>query len=121
LCNILCKNIWVAAPPYSEGLAFLGTPYPLPRCLYLGCVVILNIDSNGVFDILDPPDASSRRETVQDFDVAYRRFGVVALGTAIAERRWELAGYLHGAVRHEPMLARCDGPSSARLRAQGGF
>jgi hypothetical protein len=34
LCKFLCKNIWVAAPPYSEGLAFLGTPHPLP------CVVI---------------------------------------------------------------------------------
>ncbi len=25
--NFLCKNVWVAAPPYSEGLAFLGTPH----------------------------------------------------------------------------------------------
>ena len=53
---------------------------------------------------------------MQDLDVAYRRFGVVALGTGIAERRWELAGYLHAAVRHEPPLAPGDG-SLARLTA----
>jgi hypothetical protein len=33
-CKFLCKNFWGGAPPYSEGLAFLGTPHPLP------CVVI---------------------------------------------------------------------------------
>ena len=57
---------------------------------------------------------------MQDLDVAYRRFGIVALGTGIAERRWELAGDLHRAVRHEPPLAPGDG-SLARLRAQGDF
>src|SRR5918999_1391915 len=68
---------------------------PFRSANYLGCVVILNVDSNGVFDIPNPPDVSSRRETVQDLDVTYRRFGVVALRTGIAERRWGLAGYLH--------------------------
>src|SRR5215203_4846469 len=37
LCKVLCKNIWVAAPPYSEGLAFLGTP-PSPAPLSLSRV-----------------------------------------------------------------------------------
>src|SRR5215208_4192281 len=85
---------------------------PCCRCL----VAVHDLDSNGVFDIPAPPDASSRRETVQHLDVAYRRFGVVALGTGIAERRWQLAGYLHRAVRHEPPLAPGDG-SLAQLGA----
>src|SRR5215212_3421497 len=88
------------------------------RCL----VAVHDIDSNGVFDIPDPPDVSSSfaRETVQHLDVTYRRFGVVALGTGIAERRWELAGYLHVAGGQQPPLAPGDG-SLARLGAQGDF
>src|SRR5215217_4169093 len=92
-----------------------------PRCRYL--VIVDDPEycrAGAAFDARNFPHVSSWGETVQHREMERRPIGS-AFGTGIAERRWGLAGYLHGAVRHEPMLARCDGPSSARLRAQGGF
>src|SRR5215212_1016039 len=97
--------------------AFLGTPHPLPCCRYLG--VVEDPDycrADAAFGARNFPHVSCRGETEQHREVERRPIGS-AFGTAIAERRWGLAGDLHRAVRHEPMLARCDGPL-AWLRAQ---
>jgi hypothetical protein len=80
--------------------------------------------AGGAFGVHDLPDISSRGEAVPHLDVTYRRFGVIALRAGIAERRWTLAGDLHAAVRHEPLLGHRDGPLARALLAQigvGGF
>src|SRR5215212_598832 len=59
-------------------------------------------------------------ETEQEREVERRPIGS-AFGTAIAEHRWSLTGDLHLARRQEPMLARCGGPPSARLRTQADY
>jgi hypothetical protein len=52
------KNIWVAALPYSEGLAFLGTPHPrrgglmpeeglLPGTLPAPLLIVYEFDLDG--------------------------------------------------------------------------
>ena len=95
----------------------------MPRCRYL--VIVDDIEygrafAGFAFGVHHLPDVASSfvRETVLHDDVMYRRFGDIALGTGIAERRWALAGDLHAAVRQEPPLAHGDG-SLARLRSQG--
>src|SRR5215212_4327452 len=98
----------------------LGTPHPLPRCRYLGVVEDPDYCRAGAaFDARNFPHVSCRGESVQHREVERRPIGST-FGTAIAECRWGLAGDLHVAGRQEPMLARCDGPTT-RLRAQGGF
>src|SRR5215208_7552298 len=92
-----------------------------PRCRYL--VIVDDPDycrAGAAFDARNFPHVSCRGETVHHREVERRPIGS-AFGTAIAERRWGLAGYLHLARRHEPPLAPGDGPSSARLRTQGDF
>src|ERR671910_1512699 len=89
-----------------------------PRCRYL--VIVEDPDycrAGAAFDARNFPHVSCRGETVQHREVERRPIGS-AFGTAIAEHRWGLAGDLHGAVRHEPMLARCGWPL-APPRAQG--
>src|SRR5215212_3349202 len=75
--------------------------------------------AGAAFDARNFPHVSCRGETVQHREVERRPIGF-AFGTAIAERRWGLAGDLHSPVRHEPMLAHCGG-LLARLRAQGDY
>src|SRR5215208_2859118 len=92
-----------------------------PHCRYL--VIVDDPDycrAGAAFDARNFPHVSCRGETEQEREVERRPIGS-AFGAAIAERRWGLAGDLHLARRQEPMLARGDGPSPARLRAQGGF
>src|SRR5829696_4959771 len=91
-----------------------------PRCRYL--VIVDDPDycrAGAAFDARNFPHVSCRGESVQHREVERRPIGST-FGTAIAECRWGLAGDLHVAGRQEPMLARCDGPTT-RLRAQGGF
>jgi hypothetical protein len=66
----------------------------VPRCRYL--VIVDDLDygrafafSSDAFGVHDLPDvlSSFARETVPHLDVADWRFGVVALGTRITERR----------------------------------
>jgi hypothetical protein len=67
---------------------------------------------------------ASLGKTVLHYNVTNGRFGIIALGTCIAERRWGLAGDLHSAVRHEPLLGHRDGLLARALLAQigvGGF
>ena len=99
----------------------------MPRCRYL--VIVDDPDGHpalaGVaFGVGELPNVSSRGKSVQELDVTYWRFGVVARWAGIAERRWTLAGDLHSAVRHEPLLGHRDGPLARALLAQigvGGF
>jgi hypothetical protein len=95
----------------------------VPRCRSL--VIVDDIEYypafvGFAFRVHDLPGVASWGKSVLHHDVTDGRFGVVALGTGIAERRWGLAGDLHAAVRHKSTLARGDG-SLARLRAQGDF
>src|SRR5215212_4566931 len=100
----------------------------LPSTARMGApeVVVQNPDDGnacafdgGAFGVHDLPDISSRFAPEPHLKMPYRRFGVIAHGTATTERRWDLAGDLHAAVRHEPTLAHGDG-GPARLTAQGG-
>jgi hypothetical protein len=61
---------------------------------------------------------ASLGKTVLHYNVTNGRFGIIALGTCIAERRWGLAGDLHTAVRHEPPLGKDDGPPARTPLAQ---
>jgi hypothetical protein len=91
-----------------------------PRCRYL--VIVDDPDycrAGAAFDARNFPHVFCRGETVQPREVERRPIGS-AFGTAIAERRWGLAGDLHLARRQEPMLARCGGPTT-RLRTQGDY
>src|SRR5215208_124249 len=102
----------------------ITSTYPFPgRSPDRALVIVDDPDycrAGAAFDARNFPHVSCRGETVQHREVERRPIGS-AFGTAIAEHRWGLAGDLHGAVRLEPMLAPGDGPSSARLRAQGDF
>ena len=91
-----------------------------PRCRYLVIVDDPDYCRAGVaFDARNFPHVSSWGETPQHREVERRPIGS-AFGSAIAERRWGLAGDLHGAVRQEPMLAPGD-RSLAWLWAQGDY
>jgi hypothetical protein len=93
----------------------------VPRCRYL--VIIDDIEYGSAFagfafGVHDLPGVASWRKTMPHHDVPDGGVGVVALRTGIAERRWALAGDLHAAVRHKPLLAHGDGPLARTPLAQ---
>ena len=65
-CEFLCKNIWVAAPPYSEGLAFLGTPTPYPAMD--SSFSLQRAHARGLAKLWGVPDLSTGHPTRADVD-----------------------------------------------------
>jgi len=94
----------------------------VPRCRYLVIVddieYYLALAFCDAFGVHDLPGVASWGKTVLHYNVTDWRFGVIALGTCIAERRWGLAGDLHAAVRRKPPLGKDDGPPARTPLAQ---